>query len=167
MGGPYPPSHETFWLHGYVTIEKRYTLTFKLPIAPKVGRVVTQVKWTPPTKPCDHVVAWKIENFISTLPQNLWQPNLAGWWLRVENLVPPLLAVILMHCKKFCFKKLILQVQLLPHLLLHFWMSICTTSIIYGAVFLVIPIEPLIEENNVVQSQFVINVLFYNNCGIL
>ena len=111
-------------------------------IAPKLGRVVTQLKFTPPIKLRDHVVAYKTENVISTLPQNLWQQNLAGWWLRVGNVVPPLLTIILMHCKKFYCKQSILQVLLLLHLLLHFWMWICTTFIIYDTLFLIILIEP-------------------------
>ena len=135
VGGPYPPSHGTFRPRGYVINEKRYIWTFTSPIAPKVHRVVTQARWTPPTKSGDHVVAW---NFISTLPQNLWQPNLAGWWLRLGDLVPPLLTIILMYCEKFHCKQSILQVLLLLHLLLHFWMQIRTNSIIYDRVFLIV-----------------------------
>ena len=53
----YPLSHEIFWPCGYVTIEKRYIWTFTFSIAPKLGKVVIQVKWTPSTKSCDHEVA--------------------------------------------------------------------------------------------------------------
>ena len=146
MGGPYPPCHKTLWPRGYVTIEKHYICTFTSPMALKLGTIVTQVKWVPPTESSDHVVYWKIENFIFTLPENLWQPNLARWWLRVRNLALPLLPVILMHCKKFYCKQSILQVILLPYLLLHLGMQICTASVIYGTVFLTIFIKPLLRK---------------------
>ena len=117
--GPYPPCHGTFWPRVYVTIENRYIWNFTPPITPKRGRVVTQVRWTPPTKSRDHMVAWKTEN-ISTLPRNLWQPNLEGWWRGVGDLVPLFLTIILVHSKIFFCKQLILEVLLLLHLLLHF-----------------------------------------------
>ena len=107
-----------------MTIEKCYIWTCSSSIAPKLGRVVTQVKWPAPTKSHYHVASRKTENLTSTLSQNLWQPNFAEWWLRGGggDLVP-------------------------PPLLLHFWMLICNIiPIIYNTVFLIILAELLLRR---------------------
>ena len=62
---------------------KALYLGFRITYSSKTWQLVIQVKGTPPTKSSGHVISWKTENLISTLPQNLWQPNLAGSWLRV------------------------------------------------------------------------------------
>ena len=106
-----------------MTIEKCYIWTCSSSIAPKLGRVVTQVKWPAPTKSHYHVASRKTENLTSTLSQNLWQPNFAEWWLRGGgDLVP-------------------------PPLLLQFWMLICNIiHIIYNTVFLIILAELLLRR---------------------
>ena len=35
---------------------------------------------------CSCKVTWKIRSVISLLPQGLWQPNLARWWLTMTSL---------------------------------------------------------------------------------
>ena len=56
-GETYPTSHGTFWPRSYVTIEKHYICTFTSPITRTLGKIVTQVRWTPPTKSRDDVFA--------------------------------------------------------------------------------------------------------------
>lgn len=48
------------------------------------------------------MVAWRTTNLASTLPQNLWEQNfVAGKWLRLGNLVPQILTIILVkNCRK-------------------------------------------------------------------
>ena len=58
---------------------------FYVTYRPKVWQGSDSGKWIPPTGSRNHMISWKTENFISTLPENLWQPNLAWWWLRVGN----------------------------------------------------------------------------------
>ena len=101
-------------------------MDFLISIAPKLGRIVTQVKWLAPTKSHYHVASRKTENLTSTPhfhktngSQTLQNGDLGGGG---GDLVP-------------------------PPLLLHFWMLICNIiPIIYNTVFLIILTELLLRK---------------------
>ena len=44
------------------------------------GDLIHKVTWH-----LDIVVKWQIKNIRSPFPQDLWTPNLAGWWLRMRE----------------------------------------------------------------------------------
>ena len=79
-----------------MTIEKCYIWTCSSSIAPKLGRVVTQVKWPAPTKSHYHVASRKTENLTSTLSQNgdlgggdlVPPPLLLHFWMLICNIIP-------------------------------------------------------------------------------
>ena len=124
---------------------KMLYMDFLISIAPKLGRIVTQVKWLAPTKSHYHVASRKTENLTSALLQNLWQPNFAEWWLRWGGRGPSTFSNNPHALQKTL--ESILQVLLLPHLLLHFWMLICNIiPIIYNTVFLIILTELLLRK---------------------
>ena len=62
--------------------EKPYICPSAIPMATKLGRVVTCSERTPPSKSRDLFITWsrdKFKKLISALPQYLWPPNLAEW----------------------------------------------------------------------------------------
>ena len=54
--GRHPPRHVTFWWHGHVTNVKPYICTSAIPMATKLGRVVTYGRNTLPTKSRDLLI---------------------------------------------------------------------------------------------------------------
>ena len=65
--------------------------TTTMPMATKLGRVVTYHEVLPPIKSCNPLTAWSCKITWQTktitfpLPQCLWRLNLAGWWLFMKS----------------------------------------------------------------------------------
>ena len=89
--GSHLQSHVTHQCRDHVTNQKRYIFTFTRPTDPKLCRVVAQDEEISSTKSHDTSTTWsreKSKNFISLISQGLWNPNLAGWWLKMIGLHP-------------------------------------------------------------------------------
>ena len=65
--------------------------TTTMPMATKLGTVVTYHEVLPPIKSCNPLTAWSCKITWQTktitfpLPQCLWRLNLAGWWLFMKS----------------------------------------------------------------------------------
>ena len=94
MTGPHSQSFSTLWLHGLARSHEKYNhyiFTTVVPMATKFGRTVTYLGGLPPIKLLDPSVTWsckitwQTKIIISALPQCLWSPNLASWWLTLRG----------------------------------------------------------------------------------
>ena len=82
MRGPHLQNHVIHWSRCHVANQRRYISTFTRPKDPRLRMrgPHPQVTWH-----IKHLVTWQIKDVISPLSQDLWIPNLAGWWLRMKR----------------------------------------------------------------------------------
>ena len=69
---------------------KYFISTTKVPMATRLGRIVTYVDGLLPIKSHDHLVirsweiTWQSKSIISSLPLCLWPPKFLKWWLTLR-----------------------------------------------------------------------------------
>ena len=78
-------------LQDHVTNQNHYICTTTLPITTKLGTMVNYVGGFLTIKPHDPFntwscwITWLTKTIISPLPQYLWPPNVASWWLSLRG----------------------------------------------------------------------------------
>ena len=79
------------WSGDHVTNGKRYIFTSTRVKAVNLDKEVAFDEKILPRKSRNslstwsHEVTWLIKNVISPFPQDLWSPNLTGWWLMIRS----------------------------------------------------------------------------------
>ena len=71
------------------------------PITTKFGKQKFWLKWGKSSRCwwCHHVnITSQIKTIVSPLPQSLWPPNLAGWWLTLSGFYPWWYSTVWSHC---------------------------------------------------------------------
>ena len=74
-----------------------------VPLATKLGKMVTYLKGLPSLKTHDTLITWQTKTIISPLLQSLWPPNLRIWYLPWEDCVPLTIShhLYFLHISKF------------------------------------------------------------------
>ena len=85
-----PWSHVSFWPCGFARSRDKLRLLYlhyHSAIATKLGVLITYLDGLLPIKSLDPLIVWSCQitwqtkSIISPIPQCLWPPNLAGWYL--------------------------------------------------------------------------------------
>ena len=78
-----------------ITWQTRYYIsTVTVPMAAKLGRMLTYLHWRQPIQSHDNLINLSNKTtrhsrtIISPLPQCLWLPNMGGWWLTLVGFFP-------------------------------------------------------------------------------
>ena len=96
MRGSSPQSHMTLWSRGRAASRDRlkHISTATVPMATKLGRMVTYRDWLLPIKSHGTLInwswkiTWQTKIIISPLLQFLWPLNLGEWWLTLRGFNP-------------------------------------------------------------------------------
>ena len=91
------PTYKVKWpfdhmvLQGHETNKNHFMFTAIVPLATKLGTMITYLDRFLPLKSHDSLITWsyeikwKTKTIISPIPQCLWLQNLVGWWLNLSG----------------------------------------------------------------------------------
>ena len=94
------PTYKFTWpfdhmvLQGHETNKNHFMFTSIVPLATKLGTMITYLDRFPPLKSHDSLITWsdeitwKTKTIISPIPQCLWLQNLVRWWLNLSGSHP-------------------------------------------------------------------------------
>ena len=94
------PTYKVTWpfdhmvLQGHETNKNHFMFTTIVPLATKLGTMITYLDRFLPLKSHDSLITWsyeitwQTETIISPIPQCLWLQNFVGWWLNLSGSHP-------------------------------------------------------------------------------